>query len=347
MAGAPHPEGGLTGQPAGERDGRGRPSGSTSTPSTSTRPSSGPATPRRPPPSCAVDRDAIKAELGQVLLAVEEAQAAAVTPRRPDSGAAISTAERDTRRSRCSAAPDLMDQVGQAFTTLGVVGEQHQCAHRVADVDQSPVGPPPRGGHPVVVVGGKSTLADAALALMPTEATVAYSAMTGQALYYLGESDLAHKVLSIAEEEGAVPGVLCLEAARVRRTAVDRRGGQGPATGRLVTNTYEVTGPVALLMTTTSAELDEELANRLLVLAVDEGRHQTRAVHVAQRRRRDIGGAGGPGQAGGRDRPARQRPAAAQSGGCGEPARAHPRRSPTARPATAGTTPSTSGSSGP
>ncbi len=59
--------------------------------------------------------------------------------------------------------------------------------------------------------------------------------------------------------------------------------GKDPLTGRLVTNTYEVTGPVALLMTTTSPELDEELANRLLVLAVDEGRNQTRAVHVAQR----------------------------------------------------------------
>src|SRR5208282_3119170 len=36
-------------------------------------------------------------------------------------------------------------------------------------------------------------------------------------------------------------------------------------------------------MTTTSAELDDELANRLLVLAVDEGRNQTRAVQAAQR----------------------------------------------------------------
>ena len=27
--------------------------------------------------------------------------------------------------------------------------------------------------------------------------------MTGQSLFYLGESDLAHKVLAIAEEEGA------------------------------------------------------------------------------------------------------------------------------------------------
>ena len=40
---------------------------------------------------------------------------------------------------------------------------------------------------------------------------------------------------------------------------------------------------MALLMTTTSAELDDELANRLLVLAVDEGRAQTRAVQAAQR----------------------------------------------------------------
>ena len=39
---------------------------------------------------------------------------------------------------------------------------------------------------------------------MPAEAKVAYSAMTGQALYYLGSADLAHKVLSIAEEEGAL-----------------------------------------------------------------------------------------------------------------------------------------------
>jgi hypothetical protein len=51
----------------------------------------------------------------------------------------------------------------------------------------------------------------------------------------------------------------------------------------LVTHTYEVSGPVALLMTTTSAELDDELANRLLVLSVDEGRAQTRAVQAAQR----------------------------------------------------------------
>jgi hypothetical protein len=107
--------------------------------------------------------------------------------------------------------------------------------------------------------------------------------MTGQALYYLGATDLAHKVLSIAEEEGAsrasYPLKLLVSEGRLSIAAA----GKDPTTGKLVTNTYEVAGPVALLMTTTSAELDDELANRLLVLAVDEGRNQTRAVQAAQR----------------------------------------------------------------
>ena len=118
---------------------------------------------------------------------------------------------------------------------------------------------------------------------MPPEAKVAYSAMTGQALYYLGDTDLAHKVLAIAEEEGASRAAYPLKLLVSEGHLSIAAAGKDPATGRLVTHTYEVAGPVALLMTTTSAELDDELANRLLVLAVDEGRAQTRAVQAAQR----------------------------------------------------------------
>ena len=126
-------------------------------------------------------------------------------------------------------APDLMDQVTDAFTTLGVVGEQTSALTAwltlTSRLSDRPLGAVIQSSS----AAGKSTLADAALALMPTEATVAYSAMTGQALYYLGETDLAHKVLSIAEEEGAARASYALEAARLRGPAVDRRGGQGPA----------------------------------------------------------------------------------------------------------------------
>ena len=50
---------------------------------------------------------------------------------------------------------------------------------------------------------GKSALMNAVLAFVPDEERVAYSAMTGQSLFYMGETDLQHKILAIAEEEGA------------------------------------------------------------------------------------------------------------------------------------------------
>jgi DNA primase len=224
----------------------------------------------------------LKEELGRVLLATEDAQAAATEVKVDRAVPAMSAAEREAALELlCS--PDLLDKVTGAFGALGVVGERDSALAAwltlTSRLSDRPLGAVVQSSS----AAGKSTLADAALSLVPPEAKVAYSAMTGQALYYLGDADLAHKVLSIAEEEGAsrasYPLKLLVSEGRLSIAAA----GKDPATGRLVTHTYEVAGPVALLMTTTSAELDDELANRLLVLAVDEGRGQTRAVQAAQR----------------------------------------------------------------
>ena len=64
---------------------------------------------------------------------------------------------------------------------------------------------------------GKSLLMDAILGFVPEEDRVQYSAMTGQSLFYMGETDLKHKVLAIVEEEGATTGRLCAEAPAKRR----------------------------------------------------------------------------------------------------------------------------------
>jgi hypothetical protein len=50
---------------------------------------------------------------------------------------------------------------------------------------------------------GKTTLMDAVLSFFPEEERVKYSAMTGQSLYYLGETNLKHKILAVVEEAGA------------------------------------------------------------------------------------------------------------------------------------------------
>jgi DNA primase catalytic core len=230
----------------------------------------------------------LREELGRVLLAVEDAQAAAAAP--VEAGLEPMSAQEREAALELLCSPGLLDKVTDAFGALGVVGERDGALAAwltlVSRLSDRPLGAVVQSSS----AAGKSTLADAALSLVPPEAKVAYSAMTGQALYYLGHADLAHKALYIAEEEGAsraaYPLKLLVSEGRLSIAAA----GKDPATGKLVTNTYEVSGPVALLMTTTSAELDDELANRLLVLAVDEGRAQTRAVQAAQRKAETLDG---------------------------------------------------------
>ena len=114
--------------------------------------------------------------------------------------------------------------------------------------------------------------------------------MTGQSLFYMGEADLAHKVLAVAEEEGAERAAYALKLLQSDGELSIASTGKDPATGRLVTNVYTVTGPAAIFLTTTGTDVDEELLNRCLVLTVDEGREQTRAIHDRQRHSQTLDG---------------------------------------------------------
>jgi acyl dehydratase len=131
---------------------------------------------------------------------------------------------------------------------------------------------------------------DALLAMLPADERVTYSAVTGQALFYLGETDLAHKLLAIAEDEGVSRAGYALKLLQSEGVLTIASTGKDPTTGRLTTHTYRVQGPVMLLLTTTAPELDEELRNRCLVLTVDEDRAQTRAIHRQQRERQTLAG---------------------------------------------------------
>jgi len=58
----------------------------------------------------------------------------------------------------------------------------------------------------------------------------------------------------------------------------------------MVTQEYHVEGPVMIFLTTTAIDLDEELQNRCLTLAVDESAEQTGRIHRVQRERRTLAG---------------------------------------------------------
>ncbi len=230
-------------------------------------------------------------ELGRVLLAVEQA----ITERERVASAPKQITPAMTEAEHAAAlellqSPELIPRILADFAAVGLVGEDtNKLVGYLAAVSRKldrPLG--------VVIqsssAAGKSTLMDAVLAFVPEEDKVKYSAMTGQSLFYMGETNLKHKALAIVEEEGASRASYALKLLQSEGELTIASTGKDPTSGNLITQQYRVEGPVALLLTTTARDIDEELMNRCLVLAVDEGREQTRAIHERQRARRTLDG---------------------------------------------------------
>jgi hypothetical protein len=114
--------------------------------------------------------------------------------------------------------------------------------------------------------------------------------MTGQSLFYLGEGDLQHKILAIAEEEGVRQAAYALKLLQSQGELTIASTGKDPQTGKLVTAEYRVQGPVMLCLTTTAIDIDEELLNRCLVLTINESSEQTAAIQQRQRQARTLAG---------------------------------------------------------
>jgi DNA primase len=238
-----------------------------------------------------LEEDIVKRDLGRVLLACEEH--AETVMRAAAEPVVVKVEMTDGERADALAllkAPDLLDRVTADFARVGVVGEATNClVGYLAAISR-------KLDRPLAVIvqstsaAGKSALMEAVLGFVPGEERVAFSAMTGQSLFYMGESDLAHKVLAIAEEEGAERAAYALKLLQSEGRLSIASTGKDNASGRLVTHTYEVSGPTAIILTTTAIDVDEELLNRCLVLTVDEARDQTRAIHARQRSRHTLSG---------------------------------------------------------
>ena len=183
-----------------------------------------------------LEKELIKRDLGKLLLALEEEQTARLS-------SALNTETRTptpelSPEERAEAlaflkSPDLVEKIGETFDACGLVGETANrlaaylaCTSRKLD-------------KPLAVIiqstsaAGKSTLMESVLAMFPEEERVKYSAMTGQSLYYLGESDLKHKILAIVEEEGAEKASYALKLLQSEGELTIASTGKDPTTGRM------------------------------------------------------------------------------------------------------------------
>ena len=231
-----------------------------------------------------LEPELIKRDMGKLLLALESLQEARIREAMESGSCRIPemAAKEEEEALTLLESPDLLGRILEDFDACGIVGEATNkltgylaCVSRKLD-------------KPLAVIiqstsaAGKSMLMESVLAMIPEEERVKYSAMTGQSLYYLGETNLKNKILAIVEEEGAEKASYALKLLQSEGELTIASTGKDDQ-GRMKTEEYHVEGPVMIFLTTTAVDIDEELLNRCLVLTVDESREQTKAIHDLQR----------------------------------------------------------------
>ena len=239
----------------------------------------------------ATKEETIQREVGQLWGALGDMQREMLRKTlTPEVEETIMTAEEKTAAMELLRDPRLLKRVLEDFEKCGVVGEEtNKKVSYLAAVSRLLE-------KPLAIVvqsassAGKSSLMEAVLDFMPEEQRESYSAMTGQALFYMGQKNLKHKILAVSEEEGAQRAAYALKLLQSEGKLKIASTGKDPVSGKQVTHEYTVEGPVMIFLTTTAQQVDEELLNRSIVLTVNEEREQTRAIHRKQREARTTEG---------------------------------------------------------
>jgi len=238
-----------------------------------------------------LEKELIKRDLGKLLLALEREQEERLGKPLESGEALVEISAGEEAEARgLLLDPDLIGRLAAHFASAGLVGEQTNVLASYLACTSRKLEKPLAVIIQSTSAAGKSALMEAVLSFFPAEEQIKYSAMTGQSLYYLGEKNLKNKILAIVEEEGAEKASYALKLLQSEGELTIASTGKDANTGRMETQEYHVEGPVAIILTTTSIDIEEELMNRCLVLTVDESKEQTERIHALQRKARTLEG---------------------------------------------------------
>lgn len=229
------------------------------------------------------DAGVIKRDIGTMLLRLEQLQHDRIEAATQSQKPVEPTANEKRAAMKLLKDPNLIERILEDFDACGLAGEEiNKLVCYLACVSRrlkAPLALLIQSGS----AAGKTTLMDAALAFVPDEEQIRYSAMTGQSLYYMGQQNMKHKILAISEEEGVAQASYALKLLQSDGKLTIAAVGKGNNSGRQETETYTVEGPVMMFLTTTSEHPDPELQNRCITLRVNESSDQTAEIHSRQR----------------------------------------------------------------
>jgi DNA primase len=227
----------------------------------------------------------IKEDVGKILNLVENYK-----PKAKESKPNEPTKQERAEALRFLKNKDMFKEILADLETIGVTGEKtNKLVGYLAAVSR-------KTDEPLSVLiqsrsaAGKSTLQDAVLSLVPDEDFVKYTRITDQALFYKDEDSLVNKILAIEEEVGMGGAAYSIRNIQSSKKITVAATGKDPGTGKMKTEEYTVNGPVAVMITTTAAELEGETASRFLFLTIDESTKMTEAIHRMQRQAETLEG---------------------------------------------------------
>jgi hypothetical protein len=185
----------------------------------------------------------------------------------------------------------LFEQISADIRDIGVAGEEDLALMLYVVMTSRLLDRPLSAIVQGASASGKSYIIETIGKLMPPESVVQAHDFSDQALYYLPEGSLVHRVVISGERvneyrskdgfaEDNTKGFREMVASRVLRKAVTITGkGKKPKTEMI-----EQPGPISYLESSTAANIHDEDSTRLLPLVTDESADQTKRIIEAQRR---------------------------------------------------------------
>ncbi len=129
---------------------------------------------------------------------------------------------------------------------------------------------------------GKSHLQEKVAELIPEEDKVPSTSFTSNALYYMGEYDLQHKIILIEDMDGAEPVLYALREL-ISKKHIIKLVPQKDSKGVTKTMVFKVKGPVTVAGCTTQERIYEDNANRSFLIYIDESKEQDEIIMQYQR----------------------------------------------------------------
>jgi DNA primase len=177
---------------------------------------------------------------------------------------------------------DLMQYINQLIGNTGIIGEEKNRLVMwtvfTSRLMENPL-------H-IICLGasgtGKTYLQERVAELFPKDTKISFTASTEQAFYYVGRTELKHKIVLVEDMDGA-SSVLYVLRELQSKSYVSKLVPIKDSKGNMQTKMLEVEGPIVLSGTTTKEKLYEDNANRCLLIYLDNSTEQQAGIMERQR----------------------------------------------------------------